>query len=298
MVMSLRAALTDSRASAIPHTSVRPSAASIWALGRIETKRMLLHPAFLMGLAFPVLLLRALIGGRGTVPTFAGLLGGLLLGMFFSTVLTSNIAALRPHRDHVQELFGALPAPPETRTAGVFVGLLVGPVAISILLTVLGWMALRTNLSIGPKLDLFFANPLLGVGPGTSQFERTGVAEEDANTHTEYSRLLAEHGVLGVVALVLLAVMMVQSVRSTTTTWNRFLSVGVGVYALFTMSHSATRIAIIAVLFGLAALRIDPDDAEGGHLRAGPATVARPASYRELLAARRPEPVRRAIARS
>lgn len=157
MVMSLRAALTDSRASAIPHTSVRPSAASVWALGRIETKRMLLHPAFLIGMGFPVLLARGLIGGRGTVPSLSMVTLGLLLGLLIGTVLTANIAALRPSRDHVQELFGALPAAPETRTAGVFVGLLLGPVAISVVLTGLGWMAFRTDASIGPSLDLFLA---------------------------------------------------------------------------------------------------------------------------------------------
>ena len=155
MAMSLRTALTDSRASAIPHASVRPSAASVLALGRIETKRMLLHPAFLVGMAFPVLLARGLIGGRGTVPTLSMVIVGLLLGLLIGTVLTANIAALRPRRDHVQELFGALPAPPETRTAGVFVGLLLGPVAISSLLTVLGWMLFRTDPKIGPHLDLF-----------------------------------------------------------------------------------------------------------------------------------------------
>ena len=155
MAMSLRTALTDSRASAIPHTTVSPSAASIWALGRIETKRMLLHPAFLVGMAFPVLLARGLVGGRGTAPTLSLVIVGLLLGLLIGTVLTANIAALRPSRDHVQELFGALPAPPETRTAGVFVGLLLGPVAISSLLTVLGWMLFRTDPKFGPDLDLF-----------------------------------------------------------------------------------------------------------------------------------------------
>ena len=154
MAMSLRTALTDSRASAIPHTTVRPSAASVWALGRIETKRMLLHPAFLVGLAFPALLMRGLIGGRGN-PTLSMVILGLLFGLLIGTVLTANITALRPRRDHVQELFGALPAPPETRTAGVFVGLLFGPVAISILLTALGWMLFRTDPKIGPHLDLF-----------------------------------------------------------------------------------------------------------------------------------------------
>ena len=154
----------------------------------------------------------------------------------------------------------------------------------------------RSDIARG-DLALFGQNPIFGVGPGVAKFVRSGVVEADGNTHTEYSRLLAEHGVFGVVALVLLGVMFVQSLRSATTTWNRFASVSLGVYALFTMSHSATRIAIIAVLFGLAALRIDPDDAPGDAGRAAPASTARrsapgpafgqhPPSYRESLSAR------------
>ena len=151
----------------------------------------------------------------------------------------------------------------------------------------------RSDIARG-DLALFGANPLFGVGPGVAKFVRSGVAEADGNTHTEYSRLLAEHGVFGAVALALLAIMFVQSVRSATTTWNRFASVSLGVYALFTMSHSATRIAIIAVLFGMAAMRIDPDDRASSDGPPGGASVAleRPMSYRESLVARRSRAVR------
>ena len=73
------------------------------------------------------------------------------------TVLTSNVAALRARRDHVSELFGAVPAPPETRTAGLFAGLVMGPVALSVVLTALGWWAFRRHDDIGPYLDPFLA---------------------------------------------------------------------------------------------------------------------------------------------
>ncbi len=145
----------------------------------------------------------------------------------------------------------------------------------------------RSDIARG-DLALFAENPLFGVGPGVSKYVRTGVAEADGSTHTEYSRLLAEHGVFGIVALVLLAVMFIQALRQTTSTWNRFLAAGGGVYALFTMSHSATRIAIIAVMFGLASLRIDEDaPRSGGRTAQVRAVAARPLSYRESLAARR-----------
>jgi hypothetical protein len=157
MATSLRAALTDARASAIPQASVRPSVAGVWALGRIEARRMLLHPSFLIGMAFAVLIMRGAIGGGGSQLDPAWLVGGILVGLLVGTVLSANVAALRPRRDHMQELFGALPASPETRTVGVLAGLLLGPVAISILLTVLGWGVFRANEKIGPNIDLFLA---------------------------------------------------------------------------------------------------------------------------------------------
>ena len=94
-----------------------------------------------------------------------------------------------------------------------------------------------------------------------AKYQRAGGAEEDANTHTEYSRLLAEHGVLGVIALTAVVVIVVQSIAWSTTVWNRFATVAAQFYALFTMSHSATRIAITAVMFGLGCLRVAQDEA-------------------------------------
>ncbi len=150
----------------------------------------------------------------------------------------------------------------------------------------------RSDIARG-DLALFAENPLFGVGPGVSKFVRTGVVEADGSTHTEYSRLLAEHGVFGVVALALLVVMFVQALRATTTTWNRFITAGTGIYALFTMSHSATRIAVVAVMFGLASLRVERSDATA------PVPVTqlqppaqRPLSYRESIARRRSVAVR------
>jgi hypothetical protein len=159
MATSFRTVLTDARASTIPHVRGRPSAAGIWALGRIEARRMLLHPSFWLGMAFGVLMLRGAFGADGTsfdlAANLAWLTGGALLGLFVATVLTANVAAIRPHRDHVQELFGALPAPRETRTAGLFAGLLLGPVAVSLVLTAMAAWTLRTNDEIAPNIDLF-----------------------------------------------------------------------------------------------------------------------------------------------
>ena len=92
-----------------------------------------------------------------------------------------------------------------------------------------------------------------------SRYVRDGVTGGDS-THTEYTRLLAEHGVLGLLAAGLLIVMAVGAYRSALGDWNRLLTVALVVWAAVTMSHSATRTASVAFCFALANLRAAPDD--------------------------------------
>ena len=119
---------------------------------------MLLHPAFFVGLALGPLLLFGLVGhGDSAAKNLAYLISMVLIGSAFGTIFTANLASLRPRRDNVRELFGALPAPPEARTVGLFVGLLCGPVVLSILLTAVGFVAFRAYDKTAPSFDLFVA---------------------------------------------------------------------------------------------------------------------------------------------
>jgi hypothetical protein len=161
MAASLRTVISDSRSSAIPLAWVRPSSSEIWAIGRIEARRMLLHPSFLVGMAFGLFILRGAVGaspGGGTlIENVRWLILGALVGLLLGSILSTNIAALRARRSGVQQLFGALPAPPETLTAGLLTGVLVGPVMLASVLTALAWLVFRSDPDIGPYLDLFLA---------------------------------------------------------------------------------------------------------------------------------------------
>lgn len=179
MATALRSVLTDARSSAIPQASVRPSAAGIWAIGRIEARKMLLHPSFLIGMAFGLFILRGASGSGvnhlSLIETVQWLVLGSLAGLVIGAVLSANVATVRPRRSGVHELFGSLPAPPETLTGGVLAGLLVGPVLLATLLTALGWLAFRSDPDIAPHLDVYLAVQLpltvaalgaIGVGVG------------------------------------------------------------------------------------------------------------------------------------
>ena len=68
------------------------------------------------------------------------------------------------------------------------------------------------ELLIKADLESWAENPVLGVGPGLGGKNRLKYFHVPT-AHTEYTRMLAEHGLLGLVSLVLLGAMAVRSVR-------------------------------------------------------------------------------------
>lgn len=108
-------------------------------------------------------------------------------------------------------------------------------------------------------LDLFFQSPLVGVGVGVAKMERANTAtgyDVEAKAHTEWTRLLGEHGTLGLVAAILLLIMGMQGVRRSTTRWNRLVAAACAAWALVTLGHSATSVAAISFVFALSQLRL------------------------------------------
>ena len=108
-------------------------------------------------------------------------------------------------------------------------------------------------------LAVWGENPLLGVGSAQSIYHHTGGNLSRASTHTEYTRLVAEHGLFGLAAIGVLVAMFVSGLRQARSQWNRLLVAGAGVWALTTMLHAATRLAAVSLLFALTQLRVDPD---------------------------------------
>lgn len=111
-------------------------------------------------------------------------------------------------------------------------------------------------------LQVWGDHPLLGVGTGQSVHFHRGGNVEGAATHTEFTRMLAEHGLFGLVAIGLLGVMVVSGLRASLSRWNRLLVAGAGVWALTTMLHAATRLAAVSLLFALTQLRVEPDPSD------------------------------------
>ena len=90
-------------------------------------------------------------------------------------------------------------------------------------------------------------NPTFGVGPGRSAYFRSLLP---LSAHTEYTRLVAEHGLFGFVALLLLIFMMFQRWRHMEPSSKPLLAAALGWAALY-MAINATRIAAPSLLVAL-----------------------------------------------
>lgn len=92
-------------------------------------------------------------------------------------------------------------------------------------------------------------HPILGVGPGGTRMNRETARGPG---HTEYTRLLAEHGAFGFAALVLLLGMAALAIFRSGSAWSTGVRVALVAGSMLSMGTAAMRIAAFGFLFGLA----------------------------------------------
>ena len=121
-------------------------------------------------------------------------------------------------------------------------------------------------------LEVWGENPILGVGPGQSRLYRGGM-----HAHTEFTRALAEHGALGLLALLLLLYCGWKAFREKRTARGRALSAAFIVWAMLFLGVNGMRLVAPSFAFGLAFLRLARSRngarspaAAGGRLATGP----------------------------
>jgi hypothetical protein len=95
-------------------------------------------------------------------------------------------------------------------------------------------------------LGLWMQNFVFGVGPGV-----TGELENISTPHTEYVRLVAEHGLFGLCALVLLIVMVCGNYLRSRGTRQKALSASMVTWALLFMANAGMRLVAPSLTFGL-----------------------------------------------
>jgi hypothetical protein len=100
-------------------------------------------------------------------------------------------------------------------------------------------------------LQIFADHPVLGVGPGVASGLRTELGHGGA-AHTEYTRLLAEHGALGGLAIVVLLALVIRTFLTARTLQARALVIAMYVWVLLFLLVNAMRLAAPSLIFGLA----------------------------------------------
>ncbi len=110
---------------------------------------------------------------------------------------------------------------------------------------------------IESEMDMFIENPIFGVGVGKNKEYREELTGVVAASHNEISRMLAEHGSIGILALLLLVInplLLYSSNRH-----NMFLLPFLVFWAL-TINHAAMRMAAPAFIYALSLLKVSFDE--------------------------------------
>lgn len=100
-------------------------------------------------------------------------------------------------------------------------------------------------------LQVWQENPILGVGPGRGSYFRGFGTHEEVAAHTEPTRMLAEHGLLGFMALLILLGMAKQRIFQAQTSQEKAFTASIISYSLLFTLHTAMRLAVPGFLFGL-----------------------------------------------
>ena len=121
----------------------------------------------------------------------------------------------------------------------------------------------RTELAKS-DIEIFQSHLLFGVGPGMTRYQRLTYeicqirqdrCKDEGSSHTEFTRMLSEHGIGGLVAIGFLAWLPVQAVRRAGR--SRPITVAFMTWAIAQMFYANFRVSAVAVAFAFAFLRID-----------------------------------------
>jgi hypothetical protein len=112
------------------------------------------------------------------------------------------------------------------------------------------------NSIIKEDIQLWLDNIVFGVGAGESPYKRAEIGEErGANTHTEFSRLLSEHGLFGLVVNILLIIIIpFKILTSKLSPQIKYIKLSFILFALFSMTHSAMRTIIPVIFYAFSAV--------------------------------------------
>lgn len=106
---------------------------------------------------------------------------------------------------------------------------------------------------IESELVMFYENPITGIGVGKNKEYREQLTGIESASHNEISRMLAEHGLLGVVNLLILII--TPLILLVDNKQNIFL-LSFYIFWILTINHAAMRLAAPAFVYALSLLKV------------------------------------------
>lgn len=103
------------------------------------------------------------------------------------------------------------------------------------------------------EMEIFIDNPIIGVGVGMSKYKRAEITDREVASHNEITRMLAEHGSLGLLNLMILfftPLMLFVNNRQ------NILALPFLAFWLLTINHAAMRLAAPAFVYALSLLKV------------------------------------------
>jgi len=115
---------------------------------------------------------------------------------------------------------------------------------------------------IESEFKMFFDNPITGIGVGKNKEYREEMTGIKAASHNEISRMLAEHGLLGVICLLIL---FVTPFLVYINNKQHILMLSFFLFWLLTINHAAMRLAAPAFIYALSLLKMKIVDETAVH---------------------------------
>lgn len=100
-------------------------------------------------------------------------------------------------------------------------------------------------------LEIFFDNIILGVGPGVAKYHRSQIISLSASAHTEFSRMLAEHGLPGAISIFCFVLIIKKIINKPKQKIWRAIVFSITIWVILYMIINAMRLAMPAFLIGL-----------------------------------------------
>lgn len=120
---------------------------------------------------------------------------------------------------------------------------------------------------IETDFQVFMENPVLGVGVGAARESRAEILEFKAASHTEFSRMISEHGIFGLLSIVALLLTILFNMRRAKSNLEKAFIAGVVVWSFLFMLNAGMRLAAPSLIWGLSFLTFSNPPVAGKRVR-------------------------------